>query len=176
MQNKVFNYYKDLPSWAKGVVVVGGLAIVGIAVYSVIKKLKTDAEIKKILKESEYANDQLKKLASQGIFPTLSNTQIQSMIESIRDAVAGCGTDEQRIYDVFSKLNNEADLNLLIKLFGVQSYEPCPLESQISYIKWLADNSSIGGSITQILTSELNNSELSKLNSILANKGINHKF
>ena len=98
------------------------------------------------------------------------------MIKTIVDAVGGCGTDEQRIYDVFSKLNNEADIKLLIKLFGVQSFEPCPIQSPISYSKWLIDNSSIGGSITQILTSELSNSELKKLNSILAKKGINHKF
>jgi hypothetical protein len=176
MANKIFDYYKDLPSWAKGVVVVGGMAIVGIAVYSVIKKLKTDAQMREVLKESDYANDELNKLASQGIRPTLSNSQIQSMIKSIVDAVGGCGTDEQKIYDVFSKLNNEADIKLLIKLFGVQSFEPCPIQSPISYSKWLIDNKSIGGSITQILTSELSNSELKKLNSILAKKGINHKF
>jgi hypothetical protein len=176
MANKIFDYYKDLPSWAKGVVVVGGLAIVGIAVYSVIRKLKTDAKMRELLKESDYANDELKKLASQGIRPTLSNLQIQSMIESIRDAVGGVGTDEQRIYDVFSKLNNEADLNLLIKLYGVQSFEPNPFQSQISYVKWLIDNNSVGGSITRTITDELNNSELKKLNSILAKKGINHKF
>lgn len=176
MANKVFNYYKDLPSWAKGVVVVGGLAVVGIAVYSIIRKLKKDSEMRLALQESNYANDELNVLASQGIKPTLNNSQIKSMINAIVDAVGGCGTDEQRIYDTFSKLNNEADLKLLIKLWGVQSFEPCPIQSPISYSKWLVDNSSIGGSITQILTSELSNSELKKVNSILANKGIKHKF
>jgi hypothetical protein len=27
MANKVFDYYKELPSWAKGIVVVGALAL-----------------------------------------------------------------------------------------------------------------------------------------------------
>jgi len=45
MANKFYDYYKELPSWAKGVVVVGGLGVVYIFASQVIKKLKQDAEI-----------------------------------------------------------------------------------------------------------------------------------
>jgi hypothetical protein len=176
MANKVYAFYKDLPSWAKGVAVIGGLGITFYIGYTIIRRLKQSAELKSLMQESNYAEDDLRALANKGIRPTLSNSQIKAMINSIIDSVNGCGTDEQRIYDTFSRLNNEADLKLLIKDWGVQSFEPCAIQSPISYTKWLVDHSSIGGTISQILTSELDRSELAQLNSILSKKGINYKF
>jgi hypothetical protein len=175
-QNKLIDYYNELPSWSKGVVAIGGLALVGIVGFTIYKKIKTNAELKAVLKESEYANDELTDLNNQGIKPTLTNSQISGLINSIIDAVGGCGTDEQKIYGVFKTLNNEADMQLLIKLFGVQSFEPCPATSPISYTKWLWDRNSIGGNFTQVLNSDLSSSNKSEINSILAKKGIKYRL
>lgn len=175
-QSKLIDYYNDLPTWSKGIVAIGSLALVGIVGFTIYKKIKTNAELKDILKESEYAKDELRDLETKGIKPTLTNSQISGMINSIIDAVGGCGTDEQKIYDTFEKLNNEADIQLLIKNFGIQSFEPCPIESPISYSKWLWDRNSIGGNFTQVLNSDLSSSNKSKINTILSKKGIKYKL
>ena len=176
MTNKIMNYYNELPSWSKGVVAIGGLALVGIVGFTIYKKIKTNAQLKDVLKESQYADDELRDLKNQGINPTLTNSEINGLISSIIDAIGGCGTDEQKIYDAFEQLNNDADVKLLIKIWGVRSFEPCAITSPISYTKWLWNNNSIGGNITQVLNSDLSSANKSKINSILAKKGIKHKF
>ena len=176
MANKVIDYYKELPSWSKGIVAVGGLALFGIIGFTIYKKFKTNAELKSVLKESEYANDELNKLKNQGVNPTLTNSQISGLINSIIDSINGCGTDEVKLYGVFNTLNNEADMQLLIKLFGVQSFEPCAIESPISYSKWLWNRNLIGGNFTQVLNHDLKSSNKSKINSILAKKGIKYRL
>jgi len=176
MANKIMNYYNELPSWSKGVVAIGGLALVGIVGFTIYKRVKLNSELKPILKESENAKDELKELEKKGINPTLSNSQIYGLISSFIDAVGGCGTDTDRVYGVFEKMNNEADLKLFLSLFGVQNFEPCPATDPISYSKWLWNNKSIGGNFTQILNSDLNSGNIKQINSILAKKGIKHKF
>jgi hypothetical protein len=176
MKIKLVEYYNELPNWSKGVVAIGGLVIVGIIGFTIYRKVKVNSELKDVLKESEYAEDELNNLAANGVKPTLTNSQISGMINSIIDAISGCGTDEEKIYDTFEKLNNEADIQLLIKNFGVQSFEPCAAESPISYSKWLVNKKSIGGNFTQVLNHDLSSTDKSKVNQILAKKGIKYRL
>jgi DMSO reductase anchor subunit len=46
MANKVYDYYKDLPSWAKGVTVVGGLVIAYIIGNRIYKGIKASTEFR----------------------------------------------------------------------------------------------------------------------------------
>jgi len=176
MANKIMNYYNELPSWSKGVVAIGGLALVGIVGFTIYKKIKSKSELKINLKESESADDDLRDLESKGVRPTMSNSQIMTIINSLKDAMNGCGTNEQRVYDNFSKLNNDADVLLLIKLWAVQYYEPCSAISPISYARWMFNDKAFGGSLSEWLNYDLTSSEIKKINSTLAQKGIKHKF
>jgi len=176
MINKITGYYKELPSWSKGVVAIGGLALAVIVGYTIYRKVKSTSGTKLNLRESETANDELIKLEGQGIKPTLNNSQIMSIINSLKDAMNGCGTNEQRIYDNFSKLNNDADVLLLLKLWQVQYYEPCSATSPISYGRWMFNDKSFGGNLSEWLNYDMTSSEIKQINSILAKKGIKHKF
>ena len=176
MANKLMDYYKDLPTWSKGVVAVGGLAVVVIVGYTVYKKIKTSLDIRKNLEESESASDDLKDLENQGIKPTLNNSQIMTIINSLKDAMNGCGTTEQRVYDNFSKLNNDADFLLLLKIWKVQYYEPCSVTNPISYTRWMFDDKIFGGNLSEWLNYDMTTTEINKINSILATKGIKHRF
>lgn len=176
MAAKVYDYYKDLPPYAKAVVVIGGIAIVYFTARSFLKKVQSQADIKKNLQESSNADKELADLRRRGINPTLSESNITAIINSLKDAMNGCGTNEERIYEDFSKLNNEADLKLLIKDWGVQYYQPCAASQPISYSKWLWNDKSFGGSLSEWLNYEMTSSEINKINDILAKKGIKHKF
>jgi hypothetical protein len=176
MASKIVGYYKELPSWSKGVVAIGGIALVGIIAYTVYKKVKNISDLKINLKESDSASQELSDLATQGIRPTLSNSQVQSLINALKDAMNGCGTNEQRIYDTFSKLNNDADVKLLLKLWQVQYYEPCSATSPISYARWMFNDKAFGGNLSEWLNYDLSSSEIKQINSIFAKKGIKHKF
>jgi len=176
MANKIAEYYKELPTWSKGIVAIGGLALIGIVGFTIYRRIKTNLDLKINLKESDSASDDLRRLEAQGVKPTLNNSQIMTIINSLKDAMNGCGTSEQRVYDNFSKLNNDADVLLLLKLWQVQYYEPCSATSPISYARWMFNDKAFGGNLSEWLNYDMTTTEIKQINSILAKKGIKHKF
>lgn len=176
MANKVFDYYKELPSWAKGAVVVGGIAISYFVISRTISRIRKAKDIKDVQKETDYANRDLLELARKGIKPTIDRTQMEIIIKSLEDAMNGCGANQTRIENAFKKLNNEADLKMLIRDFGVRYYTPCAISSPISYGIYLTDNKHFGGTVATWLNYDLGTSDVNKINKILADKKINFKF
>ncbi len=70
------------------------------------------------------------------------------------------GTDENAIYNVFKKMNNDLDVLQLIKAFGMRRKE------------WSLQEANLGGYIS----SEFDSDELAELNKLLAAKGITYRF
>jgi hypothetical protein len=176
MANKVFDYYKDLPQWAKGIVVVGGIAIVYFTTKQIIKRVRGQAERKLDTQESDDAKKDLKDLEDKGVRPTLSSTQLESIINNLVQSMNDCGTDEQLIYNQFKKINNEADVYALLNKWQIRYYRPCSVSSPISYAKWLANDKAFGGSLSTWLSYDLSSSEIGKINKILSDKNIKFKF
>ncbi len=116
MSNKIFEAYKDLPSWAKGVVVVGGIAIAYIVGSTVYKKLFPTPPPQELLNvEDDIAR--------------LSKTQTASYPDSAYDQYAvtvynaqrtSFGNDSATIRDVLELMNNDLDVAKLIKAYGVR--------------------------------------------------------
>lgn len=176
MANKVYDYYNGLPAWAKGITVVGVLGITYIIGSKIYKAISEKAKNKNILEESISAGEDLQDLQQQGINPTLSETQIDSIINSLEESMNDCGTDETAIYNQFKILNNIADVYLLIKKWGIRYYRPCAAYQPISYAKWLIDEKAFGNNLSSWLTYELSASEITKINNIFSEKGIDFKF
>jgi hypothetical protein len=176
MKNKFFDYYKDLPDWAKGVVVVGGLGVAYIFVSQIITKVRQQAQLKFDLQESQTANTDLQILAQQGVKPTLSNTQIDNIINVLVESMNDCGTNEENVYNQFRKLNNLADVYALLKRWEIRYYRPCAITSPISYAKYQFNNKAFGGNLSSWLTYDLETSEIQKINKILSDKKIKFQF
>jgi hypothetical protein len=70
------------------------------------------------------------------------------------------GTDEDAIYAVFKRMNNDLDVNKLIVAFGSRR------------IEFSTRTDSLGG----FLQSELNTKELGIINKILQDKNIKYRF
>ena len=85
---------------------------------------------------------------------TLSSAEYSRLAEKLYKAVKGLGTDENSVYTVFNALGNKADLLKLIAVFGTKD--------DMTLAEWLYD--------------DLNARELAKVNTILANKGIDYTF
>jgi hypothetical protein len=94
---------------------------------------------------------------------TYLKSQYLVFADTIETAIAGYGTDEQTIYNVFSQLENDNDVLELIQAFGK---------------RWIINGLSLyyDASLPELLSYELTNEERSKLNQILSNKGIKTKF
>lgn len=70
------------------------------------------------------------------------------------------GTDEDTIYSVMNRMQNDLDVSKLIQAFGTRR------------IEFSTRTDSLAG----YLRSELDSSEMGKVNSILANKNIKYRF
>jgi hypothetical protein len=174
MANKFYDYYKELPSWAKGVVVVGGLGVVYIFASQVIKKLKQDAEQKKRQGEVISAEEEYKNLLNMGVKPTINVPIAESISAAIVDASNSCGTDNKKINAQFDKIKNDADIYLLVKTFGIRKKVRCLFSDDETAGFWSQDTPPM--SLSAMINSELSTSEIIALNNKLSSKGIKYKF
>ena len=171
MKAKAYDYYKGLPTWAKGVVVVGGLAVVWFSVGKpIVNLIKKKLDETKKVKEQQAASTTLADLARKGIKPTITAGQADSMSNALRIAFSGCGTDEQAVYNVAKQLKNDADVYLLIKTYGVREYVDCPWWS-VGF-----GSGKTSQTLSAAISDELDSSEKSKLNKILTDKKITYQF
>jgi hypothetical protein len=176
MKNKVFDYYKELPAWAKGVVIVGGIAIVYFTTKQFIGKIKKQAQKKK---DSEAINTQkaeTKKLEETGLRASYNDSQYNSWADKIQSAFKGCDfsagssnvgiyTDSANsLYTVLNQLKNDIDFLKLQTAWGVsRKYPDCA---------W----GSVEGNLNHAVADELADGEIAHANSILAKKGITYRF
>jgi hypothetical protein len=169
-------FYNDLPNWAKGVVAVGGIAIIGFFGFKIYQDIKRKRGLKQAGQSADEASAELKNLSSKGVNPTITKTQATNFSNSLVQAMNGCGTDENMVNGVFSKLKNDADVYLLIQQFGVRFYTPCSVSSPISFAKYLINDQSFGGDLATWLSYDLTSSEIAKINTILKNNKIKYQF
>lgn len=168
---RAYEYYKDLPTWAKGVIVVGGAAVTWFAIGApLVKAIKKKLSVGNKVREGKEAQQELATLAKQGIKPTISDAQAESFANALRIAFSGCGTDEAAIYRVIASLNNDADVYKLISTYGVREYVDCP---------WWSVGFGSGKTqqtLSGAISDELNSMEKAMLNSILEKKKIKFRF
>jgi len=174
MAKGFYQYYKDLPSWAKGVVVIGGGLVAYLGVTTIMRKIKQAKETAMAMQEVDSANSELQAEIRSGKKPTINNTIAEAISNGIISASNDCGTDEKLIFSQFDKVNNQADILLLVQVFGLRKKIRCvfsddPRESFMSAYTHPM-------SLSAILNSELDTTQLQTLNNKLATKGIKYKF
>lgn len=132
-------------------------AVVAIAGIVLIKKL-VDRNKAKILGNSNVV-DVVSSAGSQRIIEkntTKTDAQLKSLANKIKNAWGILNDDEEAIYNAFRQINNYADLMQLFYYYGDRGIRNRGLEEDIQR--------------------KMNNKEISKINTILKQKGINYIF
>jgi hypothetical protein len=118
---KVYQYYKDLPPWAKGVVVVGGAVVVylvGSRVYRAVFPTEAQRKNRELEKNID---SEISKLQGNGKKASFSdsnyNTFANTIYNSMRFAV---GDDYSTVESTLKRMKNDLDVAKLIKAFGVK--------------------------------------------------------
>lgn len=108
------------------------------------------------------AKDDQARLAKEGQKPSYLDSQYKIFADAIYSAGFDVifGSDEDAIYNVFNKMNNDLDVNKLIVAFGARRIE---FSTRVE-------------GLSQFLRSELSDSEISNINKILGTKGIKYRF
>jgi hypothetical protein len=183
MDNKAFSYYKELPSWAKGVVVIGGIAIVYFTAKQLIDRIKKEGEIKKQTETIKEEKQDLEQLQSEGKKATFNESQYKIWADAIQSQFKGCDTTPKvpfaptttfwvitnwsgsgaSFVNIISKFKNDIDFLKLNQAWGIRSYPDC---------LW----GTITGTLPMALRDELDDSEIESINKALAKQGIKYQY
>lgn len=153
--SKVLGFFKDIPGWAKGVIVILIVLLIVWAVYKFVKTtgFKTGDERDK---EQDIKKDK-DMFIEQGQKPSFPRTWYRAAADKLYACGAGQrigGTDESCIYSVFAQINNDLDITLLTEAFGERRKGFSLTDANLG--GWLAD--------------ELDIEEIHALNNLLARK------
>ncbi len=188
-QEKVLGIWNGLPPWAKGVVAVGGLAVVyfgGSAIYKVIKRKIESANARRTKVEFE---DDLRRLVNRGIKPTYLQSQYLGWADQIQNQFSGCDS-KQNVFDmsdpllgwagtysgsgklfvtIAKSLRNDADFAALVISYGVRTYPQCGSIFGFNLMGEVTEN--LFGAIAD----ELDQGERDGINKFLESKGITYR-
>jgi hypothetical protein len=185
MANKVYQYYTELPSWAKGVVVIGTLGVVYFVGKSILDKIKANAEIQKQVETLNTQTTEINNLQKAGATPSFADSQYKQWSDGIVSQFAGCdiipkvplvpakflgvitnwsGSGAYFI-NIIDKFKNNLDFLKLSQAFGVRTYDQCG---------WGTGN--FTGTLAQAVADELDDNEVTAINKVLSSKGITYTF
>jgi len=140
-------WFKKLTPTMQIVVV---LAVV-LVVFLTIRAVKSYAS--RIGQYSEQLGEQAA-LVAQGQQKSYSQSQYNTMANQLYYALKGAGTDEETVYSVMGKMQNDLDIIALDNAFGMRD----------------------ASSLQAWLRGDLSSSEMQQVNMILSNKGITKSF
>lgn len=169
-KTKVYDYYKGLPPWAKGVAVVGGaivVTIVGFKIYNGIKSAKANNNA---MLEAAKAETDLSYYMSHGIFPKYPNSQYESWSNQLVSAFTGCGVDTSKVIAVFQNMVNDADVLKLVSQYGVRPFNKC---ASWVYVFGSGQNNM---TLSAAIAYKMSQYDIDQLNSVLAQRQINYRF
>lgn len=152
--------FLGLPPWAKGVVAI---AVVGVTIYAVYKiSQKVGGEEEQDKKEGKDVLSELEKAAKKKP-ATYPASQYKTFANVIETAGFDIGTDEEAIYSTFRKLKSNTDYLMLLIAWGNPNRK---------VYEW-----GVGRNFTlpQFIRWEMDSSEVKKVNTILASKGITYR-
>jgi len=144
MASGVMRFYNGLPPAGRVIAVAG----VGVAAYLVYRGIQKSKEKANATQAAQAAGNELAVLQQQGIVPSYSDSEFQSMADALVQAMNGCGTNEPAIFDIMGRMHNDADIRKLVVTFGLRYYEPCAVISPLSYLRWQFDDTAYGGELS----------------------------
>lgn len=163
---RAYQAFMSQPKLLRGaeIAIVGGVVVFAI-VLPIIKFVRGKLDQSKTQREVVQAGKEVQKLAKQGIHPTISKAQAESMSNTLKVSFSGLGTSTLAVYDVFKQLKNEADLFLLIDVYGIRTYQGA---------WWWNDAKKF--TLSEAINDEMGVDQRRHLNKILSDKGIKFQF
>ena len=159
--SKILGFFKDIPGWAKGVMLIIVVLLIAWIVYKFYKTTGFQTgEERDIQKDLDKDQDVL---IDKGQKPTFPRTWYRGAADKLQGCGAGQnigGTDESCIYSVFVQLKNDLDVLLLTEAFGSRRKGFSLTDANLN--GWISD--------------EMNSEERAALNMILAKRLIKYRF
>lgn len=156
--------FKSLPPWGRAVIAIIVIVVL-ILLFIWLRNFLSLRKSEKNSREEVTANEnRLQQLNNQGVLPTINRADFESMANAIQQAADGCdpwGQGAQVIMQRIYSLQNEADYRSLVDAFGIRTWDACGY--------WTGD---VTGSLTTLMISELNSSQLAEARRHLGQFGV----
>jgi len=180
MSNKALSVWNGLPTWAKGVIAVGGLAITYFGVKGFLNKLKEDAQKQDQIITQENQQNELENLQNNGVSPSFPTSQYKLWADELQAQFDGCdpslsvawlskyamSTSGARLGNIVLQFKNDADFLALSTAWGSsRTYDQCGL--------WTGN---FTGNLSQAVIDELDTYEIKNINTELQKLGITYRF
>lgn len=160
------NIYSGLDPRVKIAVQVLGISLIAYVTYKIIKKINQAPVDRPNVSENQQTSNELQMLnQNPSTKQKITNSQAFSMANSIFQAMAGLGTDEDAIISQFYLLTNNADYLALQKAFGTRNIP----SGSIVFV------SDFKGTLAPALRNELSATDCSRINNILKAKKIKYR-
>lgn len=164
-----YQFYKELPTWAKGVIAVGGLAILYFAGKSIFDRIKKDASTKDAQQVVADSKKDLQTLLNSGMKLSYPVSNYSVFSSTLITAFNGYGTAETLIYGVFQAMKNEADVLQLIISFGLRTIKGGCFLGFCQDDVYKID-------LPGAIANEMLKPEKDKINGILKNNNVDYQF
>jgi hypothetical protein len=181
MKNAVYQYYKELPSWAKGFIVLFGAAVTYITAARIIKSIKNAKNRKDERKTQSEVKSELNQLQSQGIKKSYPDSQYNAWADKIEKQFDGIDWKQnwfdkdvpiigqwsgsgKSVAEVFKQLKNNVDFLALVSAYGIRTYDQAGIFT-----------GDFTGNLYQAIQDELDKGEIDALNAVLKKKGITYQ-
>lgn len=182
MQDKVYKFYKELPSWAKGVIVVGGAAVVYFTATRIFRNIKNARNQKDAKKTQSEVKSELAQLQQQGIKKSYPDSQYNSWADRIQKQFDGIDWKQnwfdkdvpiigqwsgsgKSVAEIFKQLKNNVDFLALVAAYGIRTYDQAGVFT-----------GDFTGNLYQAIQDELDKGEIDALNALLKKKGITYQI
>lgn len=180
MKAGIFEYYKELPGWAKGGIVVGGIVIIGFTGYKIYKAIQNAVDQAKANKSIKDVSKERKAEEANGVGGSFTDSQYAGFASSLQTQFEGCdfstvvpffpGKDltysGRVLYNILVGFKNNVDFLKLVEAWGVRTYDACGIGTGD------VTNVNLYGAIQDELTSD----EIVVINDLLRTKGITYTF
>jgi len=167
MKLELGKHFSELPSWAKGVVAIVVIGGIGFAGYKIYKGIQKAQNTKGESKEKKDVNADLNQEIKSGKAPTLSDSQISGYANQLKASFDGYGTDNATVGRVFSAMNNDADILLLIKDYGTKTISSGKFNTTPDFT----------GTLPETISDEMSSDDIATyITANLVKKGIKYRF
>jgi len=119
--NNLGKTFNNLPPWARGIVFVGGIAIVGLFSIKIYKKLFPSEQAKKNKELQKEIDVEISNWIKKGQKASFSDANYLTFANTIYEGMRyGIGDNYGKVVDTMLLMNNNLDVAKLIKAFGVR--------------------------------------------------------
>jgi hypothetical protein len=117
-KDNLYKYYTELPQWAKGVVIVGGVGIVGLLGFRIYRKLFPSESERSAQQLVNSIVSDIQRWRREGLTQSYPDLEYQTLANAAYEGMRYCvGDSYSDVETIMKKMQNNLDVAMLVDAF-----------------------------------------------------------